>query len=71
MKKIVAQKKWVYTLYNTDQGLLFSVVCGGIGLFNVDIALSAEEAAHAKENSSFLDSLAEKIRNNPEPYMSR
>ena len=70
MKEIVTQKKWVYTLYKTDNGMLLSVVCGGVAMFNVDVLLSDEEANQAKQNESFIDSLAEKIRNSPKQYMN-
>lgn len=69
MKEIVAQKKWVYTLYKTDEGMLLSVVCGGSAMFNVDVLLSKEEAIQAKQDDCFVDSLAEKIRNSPKKYM--
>lgn len=69
MKEVVAQKKWVYTLYKTDEGMLLSVVCGGAAMFNVDVLLSKEEASQAKQDDCFVDSLAERIRNSPKKYM--
>lgn len=71
MKEIAAQKKWVYTLYKTDEGMLLSVVCGGVAMFNVDVLLSDEEVRQSKQDESFIDALAEKIRNNPKQYTPR
>lgn len=70
MKEILAQKKWVYTLFKTDAGMFLSVVCGGVAMFNVDVLLSSAEAEQALQDNGFLDSLAEKIRCNPKKYMS-
>lgn len=70
MKEIVTQKKWVYTLYKVDEGLLLSVVCGGVGMFNVDLLLSASEAEEIKKNPEYIDELAEKVRNSPQKYTS-
>ncbi|WLQ15981.1 hypothetical protein O5O45_08650 [Hahella aquimaris] len=69
MKEIVSQKKWVYTLYRTEDGLLLSVVCGGVAMFEVEVLLSKEEAFQVQRDEGFLDLLAEKIRNNPKQYM--
>lgn len=70
MKEMVAQKKWVYTLCKTDKGMLLSVVCGGVAMFDVDVLLSDEEASQAKKDESFIESLAEKIRNSSKQYVS-
>ncbi|MBU3069845.1 hypothetical protein KOI40_08430 [Aestuariicella sp. G3-2] len=69
MKEIISQKKWVYTLYNTDDGMLLSVVCGGVAMFNVDVFLSDEDVKNLSKDEALLDKLSEKIRNNPEQYM--
>lgn len=70
MKEVVAQKKWVYTLYQTDEGMVLSVVCGGVAMFNVDVLLSDEESIQIDKDERYLDFLAENIRNDPKKYMS-
>jgi len=69
MKEIVAQKKWVYTLYKTDKGMLLSVVCGSVAMFNADVLLSNEDACRAEQDESFRELLAERVRSNPKQYM--
>jgi hypothetical protein len=69
MKEVVAQKKWTYTLYRTDDALILSVVCGGAAMFNIDVQLTQQEEDEFKSNPNFLDTYAEKIRNNPKEFM--
>jgi hypothetical protein len=68
MRKIVEQKKWVYTLYETDKGLMLSVVCGGVGIFEVEVFLTSNDIISMNINPDYLSELAEKIRDNPERF---
>lgn len=68
MKEILKQQRWVYTLYKTEEGLLLSVVCGGVGMFEVDVLLSDSEGDLAMNDQNYLDELTEKIRSNPKAY---
>jgi hypothetical protein len=65
MKEIATQKKWVYTLYKTDEGMHLSVTYG-VAMLNVGVLLSVSQA---KKDESFINTLAEKIRNNPNQNM--
>ena len=71
MKEIISQKKWVYTLYKTEAGLVLSVICGGAGMFNVDVPLTILDTKELEENPDFLVNYAEKIRNNPKEYLPK
>jgi hypothetical protein len=69
--KAIAEKKLAYTLYQSDGGLLLSVVCGGVGIHVLNIPLSSEESAQATASAESLEALADKIRSNPSSYASR
>ena len=71
MKKIIAQKKWVYTLYETESGVILSVICGGAAMFNVDVQLSEDEAKRIEQDEKYLEALAEKVRADPKQYISK
>ena len=68
--KEVLKKQWVYTLYKTENNeYIFSVVCGTIGIFEVDITLSVDQIKkYENQGEVFLDELAAKVRYSPESY---
>jgi len=69
---MVAQKKWAYTLYENEQRMLIlSVLCGGVGMYKLNIPLSADEGQRALSDSAFLDSLAEAVRAHPQDYSEK
>ena len=68
MKEIIAQKKWFYTLYKDEKGLSLSVVCGGVGLFEVEVIFTAADVQEYEMNPHFLDEFSEKVRNNPKKF---
>jgi len=59
-------------LAESENELYLSVVCGSVGLFETNIKLNTSELLSYKERgTSFIDELAEKIRNNPQEYSDR
>lgn len=36
----LAEERWTYILYKSDASYILSVVCGGVGLFELNIPLS-------------------------------
>lgn len=69
---VVAQKKWSYTLYQDEQHVfILSVLCGGVGMYELNIPLSDDDAQRALNESAFLEGLAESIRTHPEEYSGR
>lgn len=72
MKKLI-DKNWEYTLYQDEHNnLIFSVLCGSVGLYDTNIQLNEEEKAEfEKRGQSFLDILAEDIRQNESKYNPR
>ena len=70
--KEISRRKWTYILYEINGQLLFSVVCGTVGLFDRNIYLNEEEIKmYNEKKDAFLDLLSEKIRNNPEKFEDR
>jgi hypothetical protein len=66
---VLAQVNWVYTLRQRGERFFLSVVCGGVGMYDVEVELSAEFAAQCLADRSLLDTLCEKIRYTPERFM--
>jgi hypothetical protein len=70
--KKVLQKKWSYTLYqDDDRKFILSVLCGGVGMYELNIPLSDEEGERVLEDEGFLNGLAESIRSNAVAYSGR
>lgn len=72
MKKLV-EKTWSYILYQTDDNnLIFSVVCGTVGLYQRNIQLNEQEKSEfEKQGQNYLDVLAEEVRQSADKYKSR
>lgn len=69
--ELVMQKDWDYTLYRSGDGLIISVSCGSVGVYELSIALNCEETARHLESESFIGELAAKIRMTPTAYGAR
>lgn len=64
----LAEKRWNYMLYKVDESYILSVICGGVGLFELNIPLSNEDGVRALADETFLDKLAAEIANDPKKY---
>ncbi|MEE3626111.1 hypothetical protein UCD39_19355 [Nitrospirillum sp. BR 11752] len=71
MPRKVAEKAWTYILYETGTGHVLSVLCGGVGMYELNIPLTAVEAARALADSAYLDGLASEIRMHPQQFAPR
>jgi hypothetical protein len=69
--KKIAERRWTYILYKYGDQFIFSVICGGVGLFQLNLPLSVEDGVKALEEVDFLDKLAAKVRSAPEKYISQ
>jgi hypothetical protein len=60
----LADSPWDYTLYELpDGGLLLLVVCGSVGIYEVERRLTlAEEACYREQGAPFLAWLAKDVR---------
>lgn len=65
----IAEKNWLYTLYRLDNGsIVLSVLCGGVGMYELNIPLGNEVAARAIEDEELLEKIASEIREHPQQY---
>ena len=71
MKEIL-RSQWEYMLCEKDGDLIFSVVCGTIGIYQVNIILNLDETEnYEQKGEDYLKELAEKIRYSPKSYNDR
>ena len=70
LEKLV-EKRWTYILYNADGRYILSVVCGGVGLFELNLPLSDADGVRALNDSDFLDRLAAEVSDDPDRYISQ
>jgi hypothetical protein len=66
---LLAQVNWVYTLRKRGERYFLSVVCGGVGMYDVEVELSAEFASQCMADRALLSTLSENIRFTPERFM--
>ena len=71
--KIIAKEDRCWCLYKDDNGEYYlSSLCGTVGMFESVMELNESEAAsYESDGTTFIKSLAEKVRNDPEGFMSR
>lgn len=63
------KKQWEYVLYEDNNELILSVVCGTILVYDVEIKLTEEQKnMFKKEGQKYIDVLSEEIRYSPEKY---
>lgn len=69
MEKIVlAQEGWNYSVCKEGGRYLLSVVCGGVGLFEVKVEIPEDVALRGVEDKAQLEPLVAAIRSNPDGY---
>lgn len=64
----ILEKKWTYILYKIDGVHVLSVICGGVGLFEINIKLSNEVGQKAAQDIIFLEDLVAEISSDPKKY---
>lgn len=70
--KILSKKEWNYILYEKNGQYIFSVICGTVAQFEVEIKFNVEEIdRYNSEGEYFLDLYAENLRNNPSMWANR
>lgn len=70
--KVLAEEAWSWMLFEHEGNLLFSVLCGSVGLFDINIALSAQERElFSIEGEAFLKRLAHQVRHDPASFQAR
>jgi hypothetical protein len=67
----IAEKKWSYTLYKSEQGYVLSVLCGGSAMYEINVLLTPDEEAKVLAGGNALDEMASSISDNPNAYLVR
>lgn len=68
----LVQKRWAYTLYRLDDGrVVLSVLCGGPGMYELNIPMDSEATAKAMADQELLEEYANDIRSHPERYAAQ
>ncbi|WP_125780768.1 hypothetical protein [Pseudoalteromonas rubra] len=69
---VVDEESWSWLLFQDQNDMYLTVLCGGVAMFNVDIQLSqAEVSSYRSFGRSFIEELAKSIAFNPSVYSSR
>lgn len=71
--KELAKESWNYILSENESGdLIFSVISGSVGLYDIKIRLIADEInQYRKEGKLYLATLANEIRNHESRFDAR
>lgn len=68
--KEIAKEAWNYTFSEQKPGdYVLSVVCGGVGVYEFAIRLTAAQvSAYQQEGIPYISRLAEQVRHNQAPF---
>lgn len=71
--KEITKKNWEYTLFQDDDGIyVLSVLCGSVGLYELNIKLNAAETSeYLDKGLEYLEGLVKQIRNSPSSFQNR
>lgn len=70
--EVIAEKSWNWMLFADGERLLLSVVCGSVGIYEMDFELTEDEvAAYRRLEHPYLDQLAEAARSRPAAFGTR
>lgn len=68
--EIILDKRWNYQFIKDNDKYILSVMCGTVGLFEVDIELNKQQIASYKKNGlDFIEKYVKEIRANPNHYI--
>lgn len=67
----VAQKPWKYTLYKDGDVYILSVLCGTVGLFELNLPLTPAEAENAAADPAWLAKRADEVASDPDKFAPR
>ncbi len=71
--KELAKESWNYRLTETESGdMIFSVVSGSVGMYEINIRLTADEISrYKKQGNLYLKTLANEMRSNESCFSNR
>ncbi len=73
MKELLRNEKYLYVLEEEDNGsLFFTVTCGGVGMYDLQIELNElEKECYRDQGEEYLNKLAYQIGKDTSAYMGR
>lgn len=64
--KILDEEHWAWMLYADEKQLYLSVLCGTVGLYEVNLRLTeSEKTAYQRDGRAYLEQLARQVANDP------
>jgi hypothetical protein len=68
----ILKKPFSYTLIKKDNEYILNVVCGSVGLFEVEYKLSELDIDnYLNQGKDFIEDLAHKVRFEPDKFVNR
>ena len=68
--EIILNKRWNYQFIKDNGKYILSVMCGTVGLFEVDVELNKHQITNYKRNGiDFIEKCVKEIRANPNQYI--
>lgn len=70
--EVLDERPWSWMLFSDGGHLLLSVMCGGVGVYEVNFELTVDEATNYRESgSAYVDQLAGAVRATPTSFLTR
>lgn len=69
-RELIADSTWSWSLYRLEDGsLVLSVVCGTVGIYEIDVTLGPETtAAYNRDGLDVIEKLAAEVRYSPHKW---
>jgi hypothetical protein len=72
MMEVIAEQPWSWMLIADGDRLFLSVVCGGVGVYDVDVELSGDEVAnYGQSGNEYLNQFARAVSAAPISFEAR
>lgn len=70
--EVIAERPWGWMLFADSERRLLSVVCGGVGVYEIEFELRGDEIADYEQiGSVHFDELADAVRSTPTAFETR
>lgn len=70
--EVLDEQPWSWMLFSDEDCLLLSVVCGGVGVYELNFKLTVDEATNYRQSgSAYVDQLACAVRATPTSFLTR
>ena len=70
--EIIINERWNYQLIKNNDKYVLSVMCGTVGLYEIEVELSDKQIKeYTQKGKEYIEVLVGKIRSNPSNYISK